>query len=108
MNDKEGVIGLYGCYCHPFKSWEDHKHYDKQKIPIGSIVKIRCTQQFAIIESLKDYSGYVHINILPCTVERDKTIEHNSNLIQSKDFTDSDKTLFNKLKRKQLNQLSII
>ena len=43
MGNQEKVkpIGLYGCYCHPFKSWEDLKYYENQKIEIGAKYKER-------------------------------------------------------------------
>lgn len=104
----EGVIGLYGCYCHPFKDWEEHCYFNKQKVVIGSVVKVRCSEMFAVVESSKNSGGYVNINILPCKFPRDSTYEHISNLVQSKDFTIQDKKRFNMLKKKQLNQLSII
>ncbi|MDR2223789.1 MAG: hypothetical protein LBE34_13805 [Flavobacteriaceae bacterium] len=104
----EVVIGLYGCYCHSFKDWDEHNYFSKQKVTIGSIVKVRCSGLFAIVESSKNGGGYVDINILPCKFPRDKTYEHVSNLIQSKDFTVYDKEQFNRLKNKRLNQLSII
>ena len=34
---------LHSCSCHPFKDWDEHDYFSKQKINIGTIVKDRCT-----------------------------------------------------------------
>jgi len=90
------VIGLHGCYCHPFESWEDHNKFHRQKITVGMIVKNRCTQEFSEVISLKDIHGYVTVNVFPQDCKRCITIEHYSNLIQEKDFTTVDKELYYK------------
>lgn len=36
------IIGLYGCGCHTFKSWEECNFYHNQKFEVGDPVKERC------------------------------------------------------------------
>lgn len=46
---ENGIQGFYGCNCHPFKSWEDLKFYEKQKFVFGDKVKHRCGGRKGII-----------------------------------------------------------
>tara|TARA_R110002126_G_scaffold78629_1_gene195639 strand:+ start:17970 stop:18266 length:297 start_codon:yes stop_codon:yes gene_type:complete len=43
------IIGLYGCYCHPYKSWEDLKYHEKKKLTLGQKVKHRCDKRQGVI-----------------------------------------------------------
>lgn len=96
----EGVIGLYGCYCHPFVDWKEHDKFLKQKLLKGTIVKVRCTGEFAEVVSVKSSSGFIDVFVFPQDCARCLTIAHVSNLIQFNDFCLSDKLNF--LKNNQL------
>lgn len=78
----KGVIGLYGCYCHPFKDWAEHNEFHNQKIIPGAKYKIRHTEEECIVEEfISDNSNYVKIFVEPFDCERCHQIEHKSNLI---------------------------
>jgi len=36
------IIGLRGCYCHPFSSWKELAAAEKQIFTVGEIVQHRC------------------------------------------------------------------
>ena len=86
------VIGLYGCYCHPFIDWEDHDHFNFQKIKKFTIIKHRCTGEFGIVFSDRSIGGFKDIDFFPSDCPRCIRTEHVSNLIQYDDFSDEDKS----------------
>ncbi|MCA4782880.1 hypothetical protein IF125_11550 [Empedobacter stercoris] len=83
----KGVIGLYGCYCHPFKDWVEHNEFHKQIIKPGERYRIRHTEEECIVEGFSsDGSGYVKVFVEPFDCERCHQIEHKSNLIPLIDY----------------------
>lgn len=92
---------LYSCSCHPFKDWEEHDYFSKQKIEPGTIVKHRCTGEFAITFSDVRFNGYYHIDVFPSDCPRCIRSAHVTNLIQFSDFSEKDKKRSLKLKPKE-------
>ena len=76
------VIGLFGCYCHPFKNWEEHDKFHKQKIEIGAKYKIRHTGEECIVKGFSEDARYIKIFVAPYDCARCNQIEHKSNLIK--------------------------
>lgn len=73
--------GLYGCPCHPFRSWEEHDKFYTQKLSPGMKVKIRHSGKEG--EILKKLTlGFWSIKTGP--IPRDIIQEHTQNLIQLK------------------------
>lgn len=64
-------IGLYGCYCHPFESWDECKKFNKQKVNVGDIVKHRCNGKVG--EVLKAEGKWIYY--------KEHGLEHVSNVI---------------------------
>lgn len=99
---------LYSCSCHPFKDWKEHDYFSKQKIEPGTIVKDRCTGEFAITFSKAKFNGYYRIDVFPSDCPRCITSVHVSNLIQFSDFSEVDKKKALKLKPKNfINSLRL-
>lgn len=72
-------IGLYGCYCHPFKNWEEHDKFYTQRLTPGQKVKIRCSgKEGELIK--KTGSGFWEIKT--GELARDLISEHTQNLIK--------------------------
>ena len=78
--ESNGVIGLYTCSCHLFKSYDDAKKAKNQKLPIGTRVKNRCTGTIGIVNELCKQKGYVIVKYgeLP----KDNHLEHVQELIK--------------------------
>lgn len=55
------IIGLHGCYCHPFESWEECEKYHKQKFSVGEPVKNRHTNATGTIHEVYKEKGYVTV-----------------------------------------------
>ncbi len=49
------IIGLNGCHCHPFASWEECKKYHNQKFSVGDFVSHR--HQVAHGTVIRTYKG---------------------------------------------------
>lgn len=81
---KEGeVIGLYGCYCHPFKNWAEHEKYNKQKIVFGEKYINRCTGKECIAKNaMPDNKHFIEVFEEPYDCPRCNTFHHVSNLIK--------------------------
>ena len=73
------VTGLWGCDCHPFDNYEESQKAKNQKLPIGSKVKNRCTQQNGSVFEICESKGYVIVKYgqLP----KHHQLEHKQNLI---------------------------
>jgi hypothetical protein len=52
------IIGLYGCYCHSFKTWKECDFYHNQKFFVGQKVTIRCTGKKGVINEVQK-GGFV-------------------------------------------------
>lgn len=77
------VIGLYGCSCHPFKDWNDHDFFHKQKIEIGKEYIIRHTGEKCIVKGFeKEQRKYVKVFVEPYDCPRCNQTVHKSNLIK--------------------------
>jgi hypothetical protein len=60
------VIGLYGCYCHPFKNWHELARYNKQTIIIGANYRNRHTGVVGVAQSLHpDNKAFVYLFVEP-------------------------------------------
>lgn len=55
-------IGYYGCYCHPFNSWDECHRAAKQVFSIGQTVRHRCIGAVGVVESIRDHKGYVTVS----------------------------------------------
>ncbi len=51
-------IGLWGCYCHPFKTHDEATKAAKQKFEIGDHIKHRCYQGDKGVVYSKESKGY--------------------------------------------------
>lgn len=72
------IIGLYGCYCHPYESWEDCEKMHKQKLSIGALVKQRHSgAQGEVFRYLG--SGFYTVKYGP--KPSDEHLEHAANLV---------------------------
>jgi hypothetical protein len=80
MKSKVPIIGLYGCYCHPFSTWGECNKMNKQKIKFGDIVKNRHTQKVGIANQDSDKQGFLIVRYGELT--RDLHLEHVSQLIK--------------------------
>lgn len=77
------IQGLYGCSCHPFESWEEHKKYDTQKIEFGAKYRIRHTGKECIARNAdKDHKHFIHVFVEPYDCPRCEQFEHKQNLIK--------------------------
>lgn len=79
-NNTPGVIGLYTCSCHLFIDYDEAKKAKNQKLPIGSRVKHRCTQQIGVINELTNAKGYVIVKY--GDLQKDNHLEHVQELIK--------------------------
>ena len=80
MEEKPFIIGLYGCYCHPFNSWDELNEAVNKKYAVGARVKHRCTGEEGVIYSVKSNNWYgVKYGDLP----RDHTQEQSQNLMSN-------------------------
>ena len=79
-NIVSGVIGLYTCSCHLFKSYDEAKYYKNQKLVVGDPVKNRCTGRSGIVFSFCEQRGYliVKYGVNPC----DQHLEHKQELLK--------------------------
>lgn len=76
------VTGLYGCTCHPFKDWDEHDSFNKQKIIIGAKYQHRCTGKIGIVKGLhEDSPEWVHIFYEPYDCPRCNESDHKLCLI---------------------------
>ncbi len=73
------VSGLWGCDCHPFKDYQESQKAKNKKLPIGTKVKNRCTQQKGSVCEICEQKGYVIVKYgqLP----KHHHLEHKQNLI---------------------------
>lgn len=79
---ENGVTGLYGCSCHPFKDWSEHNKFNNQKLIVGEKYKIRHSEIECIIKGVSsDNPGFVNVFVEPYDCERCNQMEHKSNLI---------------------------
>ena len=101
MSKKLYITGLYGCSCHPFKSWEDHDYYAKQKFKKEDSVRVGHTGIFAYIIKKKTQGNYYDINKFPCANPSDIGFDHVTNLISFNNFTSKQKKAFTDLLRSQ-------
>lgn len=69
-------IGIYGCYCHPFKDWTEHDKFFSQKLAAGTKVKTRCSGKSGRLIK-RNQNGFWQIEIS----ETETIIEHTQNLI---------------------------
>lgn len=77
------VIGINGCDCHPFKDWDEHDFFMKQKIEIGEKYIIRCGGKECIVKGFdKEFKEFVHVFVEPYDCERCNETKHKSNLIK--------------------------
>lgn len=76
--NKPVIIGLYGCYCHPFDSWEEERSFSKQKITKGTKVKTRCLGRVGVAYTDSRSNGFLTVKFgdLP----RDQELAHVANL----------------------------
>lgn len=73
----QGIKGLMGCSCHPFKDWNECDLYHKRKFNIGQIVEHRCHGKRGEIHEKKGGGYYiVKYGDLP----RDLVLVHAANL----------------------------
>lgn len=78
MAEKPIIIGLYGCYCHPFDSWEEERRFSKQKITKGTKVKTRCLGRVGV--ALKDSGTNGYLTVKFGELPRDQELAHVANL----------------------------
>lgn len=52
------IIGLYGCYCHPFDSYEQADAMFNQKLKVGQVVKQRHTGRVGEIYGIHERQFY--------------------------------------------------
>ncbi len=76
------IIGLYGCYCHPFKSWEECNFYHNQKLSIGEPVQNRHTNDIGNIHDICKETGFVTVKY--GEKQSDIHLEHVAGLIRIK------------------------
>jgi hypothetical protein len=72
------IIGYYGCYCHPFRSFKESDQYHKEKYQIGDRVQNRCNgSEGTVIKATGDL-GFCSVKYgdLP----RDEHQEHSASL----------------------------
>ena len=77
-------IGLHGCACHPFDSWEECKRMHNQVFQLGDKVKQRHTAMIGTIFRIYNGTcekGYVIVKYNDGRFPRDQTLEHVANLI---------------------------
>ncbi len=74
------VIGLYTCSCHLFDSYEAADAARKQKLPIGTPVKNRCTGTVGVVNELCSQKGWVIVKYGP--LPKDNHLEHVQKLIK--------------------------
>jgi hypothetical protein len=68
-------IGIYGCYCHPFKNWPEHDRFFTQKLAAGTKIKTRCSGTTGeLVKKLQ--GGFWEIKTMDKTIQ-----EHTQNLI---------------------------
>jgi len=74
------IIGLFGCYCHPFSSWKECDKMHKQLLKVGQPVKNRHTDASGVVHKILEgkYWYTVKYGDLP----RDLHLEHSANLIK--------------------------
>lgn len=74
------IIGLHGCYCHPYESWEECEAAHKQKLPVGTPVKNRHSGLAGTVHTQEDSQGFntVRYGDRPCDIH----LEHVANLIK--------------------------
>jgi hypothetical protein len=74
------IIGLSGCYCHPYSSWEECNMYHNQKLPVGTPVQNRHSGKVGTVDKILKEHGFVIVKYgdLPKNME----LEHVANLIK--------------------------
>jgi len=89
-----GVIGLYGCYCHPFESFKDLNFHMRKKVNVGDKVIYRCNlfegelllfPKEGIIKEICEQKGYVIVAVNGDRFPGDNRLEHISNLIVTRE-----------------------
>lgn len=80
---EKGVIGLYGCYCHPFKDFKEVQFFNNQVVEIGQQYKNRHSGVIGIVQGFcEDNANFVKIFVEPFDCNRCNQTEHKSNLIK--------------------------
>lgn len=75
------IIGLNGCYCHPFKNWEECERFHNQKLKKGDAVINRCSGKKGFIYEAGSTRGDYIVNYEPCLVPSDRTLEDAASLV---------------------------
>ena len=76
------IKGIYGCYCHPFVSWDECEKAHKQKLNVGDIVKNRCNDKTGTVISILEMRGFV---VVKFGINRcDEHLRHVAELIKLK------------------------
>ncbi|MCR9064499.1 MAG: hypothetical protein NXI00_11070 [Cytophagales bacterium] len=83
MKTKSKVIGIYGCSCHPFKSYEEAIKFANQKLRVGEIVKNRCSSKIGTVFS-HESGNYVTVKY--GELKSDIHLEHSQNLIKQDEY----------------------
>jgi len=73
------IIGLNGCYCHPFKNWDECKKYHTQKFKFEDKVKHRCYSKEGVISRVEK-DGFVIVKYGP--LQSDIELTHVPELIK--------------------------
>ncbi len=81
------IKGYYGCYCHPFESWEECEKFHKQKISNGTKVKNRHSGKIGIVIRQETQRGFVIVKYGPNPC--DEHLEHVSELIKHQEQINS-------------------
>lgn len=74
------IIGLYGCYCHPFKSWAECDNEHNKRLKIDDNVQNRHTCMNGIVCEILETKGFVIVKY--GKRECDKHLEHVAELIK--------------------------
>lgn len=76
------IIGLNGCNCHPYESWEECKKMHNQKFKIGEKVKQRHTEEQGEIDEIRNGIEKCYVIVKYGELPRDRHLEHVANLIK--------------------------
>lgn len=57
----EIITGLFGCNCHPFKSWEECDREHQKQLTAGQKVRHRCNGWEGRVHQKSDSKGFVLI-----------------------------------------------
>ena len=61
MSESLFITGLYGCSCHPFKSWEECRLFSNRVFKIGENIRNRHSGKIGTVYELSETKGYLSV-----------------------------------------------